>query len=178
MSPPSRSSSEEGKDDFYYSRDVERRSFHKQRSKSKADLVVRRGPACITELPRVVEEDEKSDVEDDQSQRNLLQQKTFFSAASSFPLTNSAGAAPPRWSTWRTRAISGSLMIGGLAALLMSGAPAIVGLVVVLQFLVFREVISIAHYRSKEKKIPWFRTTVWYRFYEIKVIVFSGISSL
>lgn len=66
-----------------------------------------------------------------------------------------------KWRTWWIRATSGSIMISLLAIILMSGVSAIILMVVALQTLVFKEVISIAHQRSKEKKLPWFRTTIW-----------------
>ncbi len=73
-------------------------------------------------------------------------------------------AAPPisRWTTLKTRSLFGALMICGLYVILLIGPLAIITLIAAVQTLVFKEVISIAHSRSVEKKLPWFRTITWY----------------
>lgn len=69
-----------------------------------------------------------------------------------------------RWSTLKTRSLYGTIMLVGLYCVLISGPLAIIGLIAAVQTLVFKEVISIAHFRSQEKKLPWFRTITWYLF--------------
>lgn len=67
-----------------------------------------------------------------------------------------------RWKNYRTRCLWGSVMIAMFLALLASGHLAITLMVVGIQTAIFKEVISIAHLRSKEGHLPWFRTLNWY----------------
>jgi len=71
-----------------------------------------------------------------------------------------------RWETLRTRSIYGTGMIFGLYLALLSGPIAIILLIAAIQTLVFKEVISIAHFRSQEKKLPWFRSITWYETFD------------
>lgn len=66
------------------------------------------------------------------------------------------------WSTMRTRSIFGVFMICATALILLSGPLTVILSVALMQTLVFKEVISIAHLKSKEKKLPWFRSINWY----------------
>lgn len=66
-----------------------------------------------------------------------------------------------KWDSMKTRTVYGLIMIFGLYLILISGPIAIVSLIAVIQTLVFKEVISIAHSRSLEKKLPWFRSISW-----------------
>jgi phosphatidate cytidylyltransferase len=77
-----------------------------------------------------------------------------------------------RWSTLKTRSLYGMIMLVGLYFVLVSGPLAIIGLIAIVQTLVFKEVISIAHFRSQEKKLPWFRTITWYT----SVLIISFVS--
>ncbi|CAG8606444.1 7150_t:CDS:2, partial [Acaulospora morrowiae] len=60
------------------------------------------------------------------------------------------------------RAIWTLVMIGGFFVILAAGHFFVILLVVVIQTLVYREVIALAHVPSKEKKLPWFKTLNWY----------------
>jgi phosphatidate cytidylyltransferase len=53
-------------------------------------------------------------------------------------------------------------MIGGFFACVAAGPAAVILLVVVVQGLVYKEVIYLAAVPSKEKKLPWFRAMNWY----------------
>jgi phosphatidate cytidylyltransferase len=52
-------------------------------------------------------------------------------------------------------------MIFGFFAILALGHLWVILLVFVIQTLVYKEVIAIAHVPSKEKKLPWFKTLNW-----------------
>ncbi|CAJ0635407.1 16279_t:CDS:2 [Entrophospora sp. SA101] len=54
------------------------------------------------------------------------------------------------------------VMIGGFFAILALGHIWVILLVEIIQTLVYKEVIAIAHVPSKEKKLPWFKTLNWY----------------
>ncbi|KAJ3098500.1 hypothetical protein HDU97_003956 [Phlyctochytrium planicorne] len=71
---------------------------------------------------------------------------------------------PPgkKWRNWWVRSFWTFVMVGGFITILLAGHIWVVLLVVVIQTLVYKEVISIAHIPSKEKKMPWFRTMNWY----------------
>ncbi|KAJ3324033.1 hypothetical protein HDU76_013505 [Blyttiomyces sp. JEL0837] len=67
-----------------------------------------------------------------------------------------------KWRNWWVRTFWTFMMIAGFFAILASGHIWVVLLVVVIQTMVYWEVISIAHVPSKAKKMPWFRTFTWY----------------
>lgn len=71
---------------------------------------------------------------------------------------------PKATSNVRNRIIFTLVMILMFAAIIYIGHIGLLLLVVLLQTLVFKEVISIAHVPSKEMKLPWFRTLIWYFF--------------
>jgi phosphatidate cytidylyltransferase len=52
-------------------------------------------------------------------------------------------------------------MIAGAAVIVASGHLSVILMIVVIQTMVFKEVIAIAHVPSKEKKLPWFRVINW-----------------
>ena len=66
------------------------------------------------------------------------------------------------WKNWWTRTYLSVLMSIGFIVIVLSGPLYIIVLVSLLQLVVFKEVISIAHVPSKEKKLPWFRVLNWY----------------
>ncbi|KAJ3213785.1 hypothetical protein HDU67_002442 [Dinochytrium kinnereticum] len=70
--------------------------------------------------------------------------------------------ATRKWKNWWIRSFWTFVMVGGFVAILLAGHIWVVLLVVVIQTMVYKEVISIAHIPSKEKKMPWFRTMNWY----------------
>ncbi|OUM57428.1 hypothetical protein PIROE2DRAFT_17597 [Piromyces sp. E2] len=67
-----------------------------------------------------------------------------------------------KWTNWWTRFIWTVVMILGFAVVIFSGHLSIIALVLILQILIFKEIIHIAHYPSQEKKLPWFRVINWY----------------
>ena len=66
-----------------------------------------------------------------------------------------------RWKNFWIRTFWTVIMIGSFSAIMKAGHSYVVLMVVVLQTLVYKEVIAIAHVPSKEKKLPWFRSFVW-----------------
>jgi len=67
-----------------------------------------------------------------------------------------------KWKNWWTRTIWTFVMIFAFFFVIFSGHLSIIILVLILQILIFKEIISIAHYPSQEKKLPWFRVINWY----------------
>jgi len=67
-----------------------------------------------------------------------------------------------KWVNWWTRTLWTFVMIFGFFFVIFSGHLSIIMLVLVLQVLIFKEIIAIAHYPSQEKKLPWFRVINWY----------------
>lgn len=61
-----------------------------------------------------------------------------------------------------TRTIWTFVMIGGFFALLASGHLPLIGLVLMIQVLVFKEVIALTSEPARDKKIPWNRSLHWY----------------
>uniref|UniRef100_A0AAV1T928 Phosphatidate cytidylyltransferase n=1 Tax=Peronospora matthiolae TaxID=2874970 RepID=A0AAV1T928_9STRA len=60
-----------------------------------------------------------------------------------------------------TRVVMGFAMIGGFVAILYGGHMYAWGLVVVLQTLLFRELVNVRYRAAAEKSIPWFRSVQW-----------------
>ncbi|ETI47465.1 hypothetical protein F441_08363 [Phytophthora nicotianae CJ01A1] len=60
-----------------------------------------------------------------------------------------------------TRVIVGFAMIGGFIAIVYGGHMYVWGLVVVLQTLIFRELVNVRYRAAAEKNIPWFRSVQW-----------------
>ena len=79
--------------------------------------------------------------------------------------TAAVSAAAAGWSKFWIRTIWTIIMILVFAGILLAGHLAIIIMVLAIQTCVFKEVIAIAHQKSKEKQLPWFRTTMWYIFY-------------
>lgn len=67
-----------------------------------------------------------------------------------------------KWVNWWTRTLWTFVMIFGFFFVIFSGHLSIILLVLVLQVLIFKEIIAIAHYPIQEKKLPWFRIINWY----------------
>lgn len=61
---------------------------------------------------------------------------------------------------WWTRLIWTVVMISFFALVLLSGHLAVIFFIVLIQAQIFKEVISIAHVPSKEKKLPFFQGIV------------------
>lgn len=63
-------------------------------------------------------------------------------------------------------------MIFGFFAILALGHIWVILLIVVIQTLVYKEVIAIAQVPSKEKDLPWFKTLNWFvQYLLIKIII-------
>jgi phosphatidate cytidylyltransferase len=60
-----------------------------------------------------------------------------------------------------TRVVVGFAMIGGFIAILYGGHMYAWGLVVLLQTLLFRELVNVRYREAAEKNIPWFRSVQW-----------------
>ncbi|KAK1938041.1 Phosphatidate cytidylyltransferase 1 [Phytophthora citrophthora] len=69
--------------------------------------------------------------------------------------------APGGLTKFMTRVIVGFAMIGGFIAILYGGHMYTWGLVVVLQTLLFRELVNVRYRAAAEKNIPWFRSVQW-----------------
>ncbi|CAI2177271.1 14595_t:CDS:2 [Funneliformis geosporum] len=67
-----------------------------------------------------------------------------------------------KWKNMTVRSFWTFVMIFGFFAILALGTIWVILLVVVIQTLVYKEVIAIAHVPSKEKKLPWFKTLNWF----------------
>lgn len=59
------------------------------------------------------------------------------------------------------RLVSGILMMLLLTLFVLLGPLFLIIAIACIQLMVFKEVVSIAYSKSKEKKLPWFRTTMW-----------------
>lgn len=66
-----------------------------------------------------------------------------------------------KWANMLMRIVTGLLLIACLVVTVMTGPIYVIIGIFFLQMIVFREVISIAYSRSKERKLPWFRSTMW-----------------
>ncbi|KAG0314480.1 hypothetical protein BGZ97_009264 [Linnemannia gamsii] len=71
-------------------------------------------------------------------------------------------SAKAKWANWSTRTLWTLIMIGGFFACFAAGPLFVILLVVMVQGLVYKEVIFLAAVPSKEKKLPWFRSMNWY----------------
>ncbi|CAO3568072.1 unnamed protein product [Mortierella alpina] len=71
-------------------------------------------------------------------------------------------SAKAKWANWSVRTLWTLIMIGGFFACVAAGPAFVILLVVLVQGLVYKEVIYLAAVPSREKKLPWFRTMNWY----------------
>ncbi|KAK9704637.1 phosphatidate cytidylyltransferase [Basidiobolus ranarum] len=71
-------------------------------------------------------------------------------------------AVEKKWKNWWVRTTWTLIMIGGFFMIIASGHLYVVMFVMLLQNLVFKEVISLSHEPNKERKLPWFRALYWY----------------
>ncbi|KAF9434535.1 hypothetical protein BGZ76_007849 [Entomortierella beljakovae] len=67
-----------------------------------------------------------------------------------------------KWANWSVRTLWTLIMIGGFFACIAAGPLFVILLVVMVQGLVYKEVIYLAAVPSREKKLPWFRAMNWY----------------
>ncbi|CAH0492612.1 unnamed protein product [Peronospora farinosa] len=68
---------------------------------------------------------------------------------------------PNGFTKFITRAVAGLAMLFGLIPILYGGHMYAWGLVVVLQTLLFRELVNVRYRAAAEKNIPWFRSVQW-----------------
>jgi len=71
-------------------------------------------------------------------------------------------SAKAKWANWSVRTLWTLIMIGGFFACVAAGPLFVILLVVMVQGLVYKEVIYLAAVPSREKKLPWFRAMNWY----------------
>jgi len=67
-----------------------------------------------------------------------------------------------KWKNMWIRTLWTIVMVTGFIGIILAGHIWVILLVILIQTLVYKEVISIAHVPSKEKKLPWFRALNWY----------------
>ncbi|RUS15414.1 CDP-diacylglycerol synthase-like protein 1 [Endogone sp. FLAS-F59071] len=89
------------------------------------------------------------------------------------PNGNALGENPPsvllaaeepqkKWRNWWIRTLWTFIMIASFFGIIGTGHMAVIMMVVVIQTLVYKEVIQLAQMPSREKKLPWFKTMNWY----------------
>lgn len=88
--------------------------------------------------------------------------ETHFPARKKRQLGPDMPGSERRWQKFVLRLVLGLVMIFLFIGIIRAGHHAAVFMVIGLQTIVFREVINIAHVPFREKKVPWFRTTIWY----------------
>jgi phosphatidate cytidylyltransferase len=81
-----------------------------------------------------------------------------------------------KWDNWWIRTLWTFVMISGFLGVLMAGHIWIIFVVIIMQSIVYREVISIGVVPIKALKVPWFRLLHWY-FYAV-TLYFLYIESL
>ena len=77
------------------------------------------------------------------------------------------------WQNWWTRTYLSLIMSISFIIIVLSGPLYIILLVSVMQLVVFKEVISIAHVPSKMKKLPWFRILNWYFLFALNFYLYG-----
>ncbi|TYZ62423.1 hypothetical protein PybrP1_008665 [[Pythium] brassicae (nom. inval.)] len=82
-------------------------------------------------------------------------------ADSGKPPPAAAAAAPSPLNKFLTRVVVGFAMIGAFALILYGGHLYAWVMVVVLQILLFRELVNVRYRAAAEKNIPWFRSVQW-----------------
>ncbi|KAL2916021.1 phosphatidate cytidylyltransferase [Polyrhizophydium stewartii] len=70
--------------------------------------------------------------------------------------------ASKKWRNWWVRSFWTAIMVSGFVGILMAGHVWVIGLVDIIQTIVYREVISIGILPSKERQLPWLRSLHWY----------------
>ncbi|PAA49723.1 hypothetical protein BOX15_Mlig023673g2, partial [Macrostomum lignano] len=68
----------------------------------------------------------------------------------------------PRWQNWVIRTIMSFVMISSFSLIIYLGPLAIVGLILLLQMLCFKEIIGIGHAIYRSHDLPWFRVLSWF----------------
>lgn len=123
-----------------------------------------------TSTSSILESDsmEEDSTEDDGAAENALLTKTAPSTQTSPAKTQHANSSLQqlersiRKSNMLQRTITGISMAAAYFFINSLGHLVVCAFVGVLQFMVFKEVIGIAHRCTKEKQIQWFRTITWY----------------
>jgi phosphatidate cytidylyltransferase len=71
-------------------------------------------------------------------------------------------SAEKKWRNFSVRTVWTLIMISAFFLIMAAGHFWVVLMVIGIQTVIFKEVISIAHVPAKERKLPWFRTINWY----------------
>jgi len=67
-----------------------------------------------------------------------------------------------KWRSWRVRFWTTWAMLGGFILLVATGHNALLGFVILLQTVMFKEIVSLGHVLSRENKLPGFRHLQWF----------------
>ncbi|KAJ1565971.1 phosphatidate cytidylyltransferase [Nowakowskiella sp. JEL0078] len=68
-----------------------------------------------------------------------------------------------KWKNWYVRSVMSIVMVSAFMGILTAGPLWVVLLVIMIQTMVYREVISIAYnYTRNQDRVPWFRSMNWY----------------
>ena len=68
---------------------------------------------------------------------------------------------PNRWASWKVRFYATWSMLGFFAVLVYIGHFALLCLILLLQTLIFKEIVSHGQLVSRERKLPGFRALQW-----------------
>lgn len=82
-------------------------------------------------------------------------------------------SADKKWKNWWTRFIWTWVMIFGFMAILYAGPVYTMGLVLALEIMVYKEVLSISKIPQQERQLPWFRALHWYFFCNANYLLYG-----
>ncbi|XP_030835189.1 phosphatidate cytidylyltransferase 2 isoform X1 [Strongylocentrotus purpuratus] len=69
---------------------------------------------------------------------------------------------PPRWQNYVIRTAVSFAMVFGYALIIYAGPVGLTGLILLIEVMCFKEIISIGHAVYRTQNLPWFRTLSWY----------------
>ncbi|CAO3580241.1 unnamed protein product [Absidia cylindrospora] len=78
------------------------------------------------------------------------------------PILLAAEPTNKKWKNWWLRTITTFMMIGSFFTILASGHIWVILMVIVIQTIVYNEVVQIADGPAKERNVKWFKTMSWY----------------
>jgi hypothetical protein len=73
------------------------------------------------------------------------------------------------WSNFSVRVLLGMVMLVFFSLVISLGPAALIIMIILIQTAVFREVITIAHARYRERQLSWSRTLNWYNFFQFLI---------
>lgn len=82
--------------------------------------------------------------------------------SSNEPTPETSSPSPSKWHNWWIRTTTTILLISGFTLILRLGHPWLILLIIAIQIQIYKEVISIASYPSKQKELPGFQSMSWY----------------